>query len=300
MAAVSRTDTLSETRIGAAADALARFLDAHPRIAVLTGAGVSTASGIPDYRDERGEWKHSRPVMFEDFRRDAAMRRRYWARSFVGWPRFGDASPNAAHHALADLQQHLQITGLVTQNVDRLHQRAGSERVTDLHGRLDRVVCLDCRRTIGRDDLQRALGERNPNFVATASRLRPDGDVELDPALYSHFAPPDCDSCGGMLKPDVVFFGESVPRERVEAAREVIAGADALLVVGSSLMVYSGFRFAREAHRAAKPVAILNRGTTRADAMAQLRLSSDCGRTLAAALGLIVARGSQTPEPTGP
>ncbi len=280
----------TESGTDAAAATLAEFLDAHPRIAVLTGAGVSTASGIPDYRDERGEWKHSRPVMFDDFRRDEAMRRRYWARSFIGWPRFSEAAPNAAHHALADLQRHVEITGLITQNVDRLHQRAGSTRVIDLHGRLDRVVCLECRGSMRRDTLQSALSERNPRFVATASRLRPDGDVELDPSLYRRFEPIDCAACGGTIKPDVVFFGESVPRERVTAAREALASADALLVVGSSLMVFSGYRFARQAASEGKPVVILNRGRTRADDLAHLHLVSDCGPTLSASLEILATR----------
>ena len=282
----------AETGAEAAAAALAGFLANRPRIAILTGAGVSTASGIPDYRGERGEWKHSRPVMFDDFRRDPAMRRRYWARSFIGWPRFSDAAPNAAHHALADLQQHVKVTGLITQNVDRLHQRAGSTGVTDLHGRLDRVVCLECGESVRRDTLQAALSERNPQFVATASRLRPDGDVELDPSLYTSFEPMDCAVCGGMLKPDVVFFGESVPRERVTTAREALASADALLVVGSSLMVFSGYRFARQAAAESKPVVILNRGRTRADDLAHLRLDSDCGPTLSASLEILATRAA--------
>ncbi len=263
-------------------DSLRDFVARHPRLAVLTGAGCSTASGIPEYRDDAGEWKHARPVQYADFVGSEAARRRYWARSYFGWQRMAAAEPNAAHRALAGLDAAGRIEGLVTQNVDNLHRRAGSRAVIDLHGVLERVRCLGCDAVTRRADLQRRLDEANPGFTARTGGLRPDGDVELEDADAREFRVPACLGCGGVLKPDVVFFGESVPRARVEAARSRVERADALLVAGSSLMVFSGFRFVRHAHAAGKPVAIVNRGRTRGDEFATLRLGADCGDALAA------------------
>ncbi len=263
-------------------DRLAQFFADHQRVAVLTGAGCSSASGIPEYRDDAGNWKHAQPVQFSDFVNSAAMRRRYWARSFSGWQRIAAARPNAAHTALADLDTTGRIAGLVTQNVDNLHRRAGSRNVIDLHGVLERVRCLSCDQLSPRADYQQRLHAANPDWTATTGSVRPDGDVELHGAAEKTFRVPDCGSCGGLLKPDVVFFGESVPRQRVGAARDLVGNSDALLVVGSSLMVFSGFRFVRQARDAGIPVAILNRGVTRADDLADLRLNHDCGALLAA------------------
>lgn len=269
-------------------DALARFLRAHRRVAVLTGAGVSTASGIPDYRDADGQWKHSRPVMYEDFRRHAQVRRRYWARSLVGWEYFRRALPNPAHAALASLEDAGHLRGLVTQNVDRLHQQAGHREVLDLHGRLDRVVCMGCGDVSAREDMQLRLQAANPGFTGTADVTRPDGDAELTPGHdHEHFEVPACTRCGGDLKPAVVFFGEGVPRAWVSQAMADVDSAKALLVVGSSLMVFSGFRFVRHAARSGKPVAILGLGRTRADELASLRLSGDCGHVLHATLAAL-------------
>ncbi len=261
-------------------DELAAFLRRHPRLLVLTGAGVSTGSGIPDYRDGDGQWKRKAPVQYQEFIGSAAVRRRYWARSLIGWRWFSRAEPNGAHRALARLEQAGHVHHLVTQNVDRLHQRAGSRRVTDLHGRLDTVVCLACGEESPRAEFQQALERRNPRFAALAAGVAPDGDADLDGVDFGDFDIPACATCGGVLKPHVVFFGESVPKARVELALERLAEADALLVVGSSLMVFSGYRFARTAAAAGKPIAAVNRGRTRADELIGLKVEDECGALL--------------------
>lgn len=255
----------------------------HRRVFALTGAGCSTASGIPDYRDDQGEWKRRPPVMIQAFRSDEAVYRRYWARAYAGWPRFRSSAPGAAHHAFAAWESAGTLHQLVTQNVDGLHQRAGSRAVVDLHGRLDEVVCLGCGARTERSALQASIAAGNPRWSAETVTA-PDGDADIADALIDSFAAPRCERCGGLLKPDVVFFGENVPAGRYAQAREALATADALLVAGSSLMVYSGFRFVRLAHEAGLPIAILNRGRTRGDDMAELRVSADVGSTLRAAL----------------
>ena len=259
--------------------ALREFIERHPRLTVLTGAGVSTSSGIPDYRDEQGEWKRARPVEFRPFMTKSDVRRRYWARSAVGWPIVSGAQPNAAHHALARLEARGHVSLLITQNVDGLHAGAGSHNVIDLHGNLHVVRCMQCDRTLPRAELQRQLLEANPGWAEADARVAPDGDVDLE-RDYSDFVVPDCEHCGGILKPDVVFFGEPVPRERVTRAFDGLAQADALLVVGSSLMVYSGFRFAEAAAAAGKPIAAVNLGRTRADHLFALKISAPCGEVL--------------------
>lgn len=265
-------------------ESLADFLRRAGTVTVLTGAGVSSASGIPEYRDRNGNWKHAKPVQFADFRNSAAVRRRYWARSFAGWNRIQTAVPNAAHRALARLEQLGVCRHLVTQNVDGLHQRAGQRRVTDLHGRLDAVMCLQCGHRIDRQRWQSGLASANPGWDDRVATIKPDGDVELVAGDERSFVVPSCKLCGGIMKPDVVFFGESVPRDRVDTARDAIAGSGGLLVVGSSLMVFSGFRFARLALETGKPVAIVNEGRTRADDMAALKIEADGGNTLHTAL----------------
>lgn len=260
--------------------ALADFVRAYPRLFVLTGAGISTASGIPDYRDLDGGWKRRPPVTYQAFVADATTRARYWARSLIGWRRFGSARPNQAHAALARLENDGRIEALVTQNVDGLHQSAGSRAVIDLHGRLDEVRCLQCERRIPREAFQRELEARNPTWRELDALTAPDGDADLDGMDFTSFDVPACAACGGMLKPDVVFFGENVPRERVGRAYAHLAAADAMLVVGSSLMVYSGFRFAREAARSGKPIAAINRGRTRADDLFALKVEGDCAEVL--------------------
>lgn len=259
---------------------LASFLERNRRVTVVSGAGVSTASGIPDYRDRDGNWKHAQPVQYSDFVGSDATRKRYWARSYVGWSRIWQAEPNVAHHALARLESSGAVDTLITQNVDGLHRRAGSRSVIDLHGRLQRVRCMDCDKVSSRAVWQHRLADSNPDWRADAEAFAPDGDAQLRDADTSEFTVPGCDSCGGIIKPDVVFFGENVPRPRVASAYEATERADALLVVGSSLMVFSGFRFARHAHGQGKPIAIVNRGRTRADDLATLKIDADCGSVL--------------------
>jgi len=261
------------------------FIAAHRRLFVLTGAGCSTGSGIPDYRDEQGAWKRTPPVTYQAFVGDGITRRRYWARSLVGWPRIAQAQPNAAHRALAALEAQGRCSQLLTQNVDGLHQAAGSRAVIDLHGRLDAVVCLGCGASSSRADVQRRLAEANPAWAGLAAGAAPDGDADLEDRDFATFQVPACDACGGMLKPDVVFFGENVPRARVDAAMAGLAQADAMLVVGSSLMVYSGLRFVHAAVRAQIPVAAVNLGRTRADDLLRFRMAAPCGEALRFLLG---------------
>ena len=256
------------------------FFQTHNHIVVLTGAGVSTASGIPDYRDEKGDWKHSQPMEYQDFIGSENSRRRYWARSTIGRVRFKAATPNKAHTALARLEAMDKLSLLITQNVDQLHQRAGSIRVVDLHGSIDQVVCLDCSRKAAREKFQQFLVRNNPVLENLSSALAPDGDALLEEIDFSQIEIPQCDHCGGVLKPDVVFYGESVPAPRVEICFNAIDEADALLIAGSSLMVYSGYRFARHAHEKGIPVVAVNRGVTRADEILSFKVEMDCGPVL--------------------
>lgn len=259
---------------------LTDFIARARRLFVLTGAGCSTASGIPDYRDTDGQWKRTQPVTYQAFMGEAATRQRYWARSLLGWARFGLARPNGTHQALAALEAQGSVELLLTQNVDGLHQQAGSHNVIDLHGRLDRVRCMACERRSARGELQHRLLDANPGWDALEAGIAPDGDADLE-TDFSAFVVPDCSACGGLLKPDVVFFGENVPRERVAAVHAHLQQADAVLVVGSSLMVYSGFRFVQAAASAGIPVAALNRGRTRADALLAFKDERDCAQALA-------------------
>lgn len=262
-------------------DELADFMVRHPRLLVLTGAGCSTESGIPDYRDVDGEWKHKRPIQYQDFLASEHMRQRYWARSLVGWRRIDQARPNAAHRALACLEEAGFIHQLVTQNVDGLHQKAGSQWVIDLHGRLDTIECLNCRGQSPRSRFQRILETQNPAFRRVAAVATPDGDVALEGVDFRQFRIPACSRCGGILKPHVVFFGESIPRSRVELASRRLEEADGLLVVGSSLMVFSGYRFCRAAVAQHKPIVAINLGRTRADADLTFKVMGRCGEVLA-------------------
>jgi NAD-dependent SIR2 family protein deacetylase len=274
--------------------ALRAFLQHHRRVLVLTGAGCSAPSGIPDYRDRDGAWKHHKPMSFAQFRGSASARRRYWAGSLLGWPRVRDARPNPAHATLARLEARGRVRQIITQNVDGLHQRAGSRRVLDLHGRLDVVECLACGARVAREDLQKLLLAWNPSFAAPRGEnaqhdggvdgeMRPDGDTPVARSLGT-FRVPDCPECGGVLKPGVVFFGENVPRSRVAAVEAALDDADALLVVGSSLMVWSGYRFVRGARERGLPTAAINLGRTRADDELTLKISGDCAEVLPAAV----------------
>jgi NAD-dependent SIR2 family protein deacetylase len=262
---------------------LCEFLERHPRVVVLTGAGCSTECGIPGYRDREGAWAHRRPMTFAEFSGSAAARRRYWAGSLRGWPRVRDARPGAAHAALARLQELGRAAPIVTQNVDGLHQKAGARRVVDLHGRLDVVECLGCGAWVDREDVQALLQAWNPGQDVEAAATRPDGDSLVEGGLEG-FRVPDCRECGGVLKPAVVFFGENVPRPRVDQAMEALTRADALLVVGSSLMVWSGYRFVAAARAQGRAVAAVNLGRTRADGELNLKLEAECGPLLEAAV----------------
>ncbi|MEJ2343901.1 MAG: NAD-dependent protein deacetylase [Gammaproteobacteria bacterium] len=264
----------------AATDALAAFLERHRPLFVLTGAGCSTESGVPDYRDADGQWKHNRPVQYRDFIAGEHVRQRYWARSMAGWLRLSRARPNAAHRALAQLEALGYIHQLVTQNVDGLHDRAGSRRVIDLHGRIDTVRCQSCGRRTPRSQLQQTLEQLNGRFTGQLAASAPDGDAELEHADFSAFRVPVCERCGGLLKPDVVFFGESVPRARAERAYQGLQEASGVLVIGSSLMVYSGYRFCRAAKARAQPMAAINLGRTRADDDLQFKIRDSCGAVL--------------------
>jgi len=258
------------------------FVAKHPRLLVITGAGCSTAAGIPDYRDENGAWKRREPMRYQLFVESALARQRYWARSMLGWRTMAGALPTTAHHALAQLERAGRIVQLVTQNVDGLHQAAGSAAVVDLHGRIDTVCCLGCGARSPRRDLQQELMARNPDWLALDARSLPDGDADLESLDFAAFDVPVCPHCGGLLKPDVVFFGESVPRERVADVRAALTQADAVLVAGSSLMVYSGYRFVEEAVAAGRPVAAVNRGRTRADPVLSLKLEAEVGAAIEA------------------
>lgn len=271
----------SEASVAAARQALKRFLGLPGRPVVLTGAGCSTDSGIPDYRGPSGAWRSRQPIQFQPFRTQLAARQRYWARSMVGYPRMAEATPNGVHRALASLEARGLLGLLVTQNVDDLHRRAGQREVLDLHGRLARVRCLDCGQRSSRTVLQRRLEALNPTFAASLSRpvvAAPDGDADLDDeAALATFQVPPCLRCGGVLKPDVVFFGESVPGARVAQVRNALQDASGLLVLGSSLAVFSGFRFCRDAAALGKPIFIATQGITRADGIAQTKVDVPLG-----------------------
>jgi NAD-dependent SIR2 family protein deacetylase len=252
-------------------------------VAVLSGAGLSTESGIPDYRGPSGVARRHTPMTYQVFVGDPAARRRYWARSHVGWRGIARAEPNAGHVAVAHLEKAGVVEGIVTQNVDGLHQAGGAAGVIELHGTLDQVVCLDCGTPTARDRLDERLRAANPAFDPEVLAFNPDGDVDLDDGILKEFRIVDCSTCiGGMLKPDVVFFGESVPVDRVQRSYEVVERSRLLLVLGSSLTVMSGRRFVLRAAKLGIPVAIVNQGSTRGDDYAALRLDAPLGTVLPA------------------
>lgn len=251
---------------------LAGFLVRHRRVLALTGAGLSTASGIPGYRDKDGVRRGRTPIQGPEFRRSETVRRRYWARSMVGWPAMSRAEPNAGHLAMAELEVAGHLHSVITQNVDGLHQRAGSKRLIELHGNLHQVFCLECQARYARASLQPQLERDNPELANVLAQPLPDGDAAVEPDALEDFRAPACTACGGVLMPDVVFFGDNVPPARTAQALAEMEAADALLVVGSSLMVFSGFRFCRMAAAAGKPIAAINAGRTRADDLISLKL----------------------------
>jgi NAD-dependent SIR2 family protein deacetylase len=244
---------------------LTDFLDRHPRLLVLTGAGMSTASGIPDYRDRHGVRRGKAPVQGPEFRSLETVRKRYWARSMLGWSTLANSTPNAGHRAIASLEAAGHVSTVLTQNVDGLHKKAGSRQVIELHGNIHQVVCLECGARYARAAIQTALVGANPEIAAIIAAPLPDGDAGFEPDAATGFHTPSCAACGGMLQPDVVFFGDGVPREKTAEAELALTQADAVLVAGSSLVVFSGYRFCRMAAEAGKPIAAINRGVTRAD-----------------------------------
>lgn len=260
-------------------------------VLVLSGAGISTESGIPDYRGEGGSLSRHTPMTYQDFTASAQARRRYWARSHLGWRTFGRARPNAGHGAVAAFGRHGLLSGVITQNVDGLHDAAGSEGVVELHGSLARVVCLSCGTLSPRRELARRLTEANAGYAPVAAGINPDGDADLTDEQVGDFSVVSCTVCDGILKPDVVFFGEAVPPPRVEHCRELVREAASLLVLGSSLTVMSGLRFVRQAAQAGKPVLIVNRDPTRGDPHAVTRIALPLGAaltTVAGRLGITV------------
>lgn len=260
-------------------DALAALLRGR-RLVVLTGAGCSTESGIPDYRGPGTRARARNPIQHREFLTRPEVRTRYWARSLLGWPRFSSARPNAAHQALATLEREGHVLGLITQNVDRLHHAAGSQRVIELHGALARVRCLDCEAIEPRVELQERLRALNPGFAERTAELRPDGDAELPVEAVRDFQVAVCTRCGGTLKPDVVFFGDNVPPPTVEAAFSLLEEGDALLVVGSSLAIYSGFRFLQRAADRHMPIGLVNIGECRGGELVDVRVEARAGEVL--------------------
>jgi NAD-dependent SIR2 family protein deacetylase len=277
---------------------------ASGRVLILSGAGLSTESGIPDYRGPTGLARRAQPMTYQAFTGSAAARRRYWARSYLGWRHIARAVPNDGHRAVAEVSRRGLLTGIITQNVDGLHQAAGpvmgGAGVTELHGSLHRVICLSCGQRTARTELDRRLEAANPGWdarlAALGASLRPDGDAVLDDEAAESFQVVDCSACRGVLKPDVVFFGENVPRPRAEACYAMVERSRALVVLGSSLTVMSGFRYVRHAARLQRPVVIVNQGATRGDAYAAATLDAPLGRTLTdlvAALPVVDGRAAR-------
>lgn len=259
---------------------LVSMLNTDPAYCVLTGAGCSTASGLPAYRNIKGDWQHDKPMEHQDFLGSELKRKIYWSRSQQGWPGFSKARPNQTHKMLTQLQRNGYISQIITQNVDRLHQASGSKAVIDLHGRLDQVICLGCSKKSSRDKFQQRLVSVNHVHCSTNGDIRPDGDVEISTEALSGFLIPECEHCHGVLKPDVVFFGGILNANTAADALNAVDNAPGLIVVGSSLMVYSGFRLVKRAIEMKKPVIIINQGTTRADDLRILKINYESGRVL--------------------
>lgn len=259
---------------------LQRLMADQPFV-VLTGAGISTPSGIPDYRDNQGVRRGRQPMMYQEFLAAPEFRRRYWARAMLGWPRVRQAQPNVAHESLASLQRSQLIGGLITQNVDTLHDQAGSHDVIELHGSLHRVLCLDCGQRTGRDSIQHVMEAQNPYLAGVDAVQAPDGDTLLDAAFEARFQVPHCPHCSGeRMKPDVVFFGENVAQITAAKAMAAVDKAAGLLVVGSSLMAYSAFRLCRVMADHGKPLIAINLGKTRADDLLDMKIEASCEQLL--------------------
>jgi NAD-dependent SIR2 family protein deacetylase len=282
---------LAETRTTGSFGILADLVAAG-EVVILSGAGLSTESGIPDYRGPTGLARRATPMTYQTFTGNGAARRRYWARSHLGWRHIARAVPNQGHHAVAELDRRGLLAGIITQNVDGLHQAAGASAVTELHGSVHRVICLSCGQRTVRSDLDRRLTAANPGWDAeSAALINPDGDAVLADDMTDSFQVVDCAWCQGVLKPDVVFFGENVPPQRVEACYALVEQASSLIVLGSSLTVMSGLRYVRHAARRQLPVVIVNQGTTRGDEYASATLDAPLGRVLTALVAAIGGGG---------
>ena len=271
-------------------DDLIQELSVKKRIWILTGAGISKASGIPTYRNHKGLWQASQPIQHGEFIRRPEARQRYWARSMLGWHRINSAQPNAGHKAVAELQKHALTSQIVTQNVDRLHSIAGASEVIDLHGRLDRIVCLDCKAVSSRAAYQSRLVSRNQELAQYAAAYLPDGDAILEDFDLAKVSIPVCENCGGVVMPDVVFFGGTVPGARVEQAYGSLAKSDGVLVIGSSLTVYSGYRFPRWAHQQGIPLYAVNQGQIRGREMFEHIVPMACEVALPLLVDQLVSR----------
>lgn len=303
-----RSDLISWSRSGLPApsralEALATRLT-QGQVVILTGAGISTDSGLPDYRGPTGVARNARPMTYQEFIGSPEAQRRYWARSYAGWPMLRRTRPNAGHHAVARLQRLGLVDAVITQNVDRLHHAAGSRNIIELHGALERVVCLTCQDVTDRSTIQERLAEANPGFDTSifgqtdgdTAHIRPDGDLALAEAMIAAFRPVGCLACGwGPLKPDVVYFGESVPKDRVARCFDLVNGARTLLVLGSSLTVMSGYRFVRHAAKRGIDVAIVNQGPTRGDGEATLRIDAPLGAVLTTTVETLSRRRAAAP-----
>ncbi|XP_006607766.1 NAD-dependent protein deacylase Sirt4-like [Apis dorsata] len=266
------------------------FIDSHDNICVLTGAGISTESGIPDYRSQGvGLYARSnhKPVLYKDFCNSDAIRRRYWARNYIGWPRFSSIKPNNTHKILTKLENANKIRYIITQNVDNLHTKAGSKKVIELHGTAFRVMCLKCNERICRYYLQDIFDRINPNMTVTSQMIRPDGDVELTQEQVKTFKVPTCEKCDGILKPDIIFFGDNVPHQIVENIKYNIEHSDSLLIIGTTLTTFSSYRIALQANNIGKPIAILNIGKTRVDNLAKIKVEGRCSNVLSKIYSMI-------------
>ncbi len=252
----------------------------HQPVTVLTGAGISAQSGLPVYRNANGNWIHKTPVQGPQFRSSEAVRQRYWCRSYFGWQAFSRARPNSAHRNLAALQRSGLVGHIITQNVDGLHQSAGSKNTIALHGNLSEVVCLSCGNVSNRSDLQNHLREKNPEFLKIDFEVAPDGDAIVDDSHVKKFNTVDCTKCNGLLQPHVVFYGDNVPKQRVEYCMDSLHASRMLLCIGTSLMVYSGYRFCKAAYKADIPIVMINNGITRADDLTSLKINHDCDTVL--------------------
>lgn len=260
---------------------LAELIRSSQNVTLLTGAGISVASGLPVYRDANGNWVHSKPVEGPAFRADEKIRQRYWCRSFFGWPAFSQATPNAVHHDINWIRENHGDSTVITQNVDGLHQQCGHNNTIALHGNLSEVICIECGDLTSRQFLQTRLEQCNPDFIKLDAISAPDGDALIDDKHIQKFKIANCQRCNGVLKPNVVFFGDNVPKERVMLCRDRVLQSGVLVCIGTSLMVYSGFRFCRAAHEASIPIAIINNGKTRADDMADFKIEGDCTANMA-------------------